>query len=123
MLNIFKNINSPLFVGLFMLTLMLIVSLGLRQQDLNKPTGAQNLEATYHVLLTVTALNESRVENNWYLPTVSLGGESNKNIPWGATVPTKTGDYIYTSFTPPVFLAPYLLFKSFNLESSELLAK
>jgi len=61
-------------------------SLNLRQ---NWETGAQNLEVTYHVLLTVTALNEDPVKNYWYLPTVSLGRELDKHIPWGATVPTK----------------------------------
>ncbi len=81
-------------------------------------TGARNLEATYHVLLTVTALNESPAENHWYLPSVSLGREADKHIPWGASVPTKTGDYIYTSFTPAGFLAPYFWFKAFDLEPS-----
>ena len=119
MLRYFKsNVRSPLFLGLFALILLLIFSLSLRQQDFKNVTGAQNLEATYHVLLTVTALNESPVENHWYLPSVSLGREADKHIPWGATVPTKTGDYIYTSFTPPGFLAPYFWFNAFDLEPS-----
>ena len=113
----FKSIvRSPLFWGVFALILLLISSLSLRQQDFKMATGAQNLEATYHILLTVTALNESPAENHWYLPSVSLGSDADKHIPWGATVPTKTGDYIYTSFTPPGFLAPYFWFKAFDLE-------
>lgn len=113
-----STVRSPFFWGVFTLILLLIFSLSLRQQDFKRVTGAQNLEATYHVLLTVTALNESPAKNHWYLPTVSLGRESDKHIPWGATVPTKTGDYIYTSFTPLGFLAPYFWFKAFNLEPS-----
>jgi len=119
MLRYFKSyVRSPLFLGVFALILLLIFSFGLRQQDFKRVTGAQNLEATYHMLLTVSALNESPAENHWYLPSVSLGREADKHIPWGATVPTKTGDYIYTSFTPPGFLAPYFWFKAFDLEPS-----
>jgi len=77
--------------------------------------GAENLAATYHVLLTVNALDESPVENHWYLPTVSLGRELDKHIPWGAAIPTKTGDYIYISFTPPGFLVPYSWLNIFGL--------
>ncbi|MBC7490141.1 MAG: hypothetical protein H7240_09515 [Glaciimonas sp.] len=98
--------------------MQLILSFSLRQQDFERITGAPNLEATYHVLLTVTALKESPAENHWYLPTVSLGGEQDKDITWGATVPTKTHDYIYTSFPPLGFLAPYFWFKAFDLEPS-----
>jgi hypothetical protein len=46
-----------------MLTLLLIFSLSLRQQEFKSVTGAQNLEASYHALLTFTSLNESRGEN------------------------------------------------------------
>ncbi len=115
----FKNtVQSPLFLGVFALILLLIFSLSLREQDFKRVNGAQNLEATYHILLTVTALNESSAENHWYLPSVSLGREADKNIPWGATVATMTGDYIYTSFPPLGFLAPYFWFKAFDLEPS-----
>lgn len=111
-------LRNPFFTGVFILILLLIFSLSLRQQDFKRVAGAQNLEATYHVLLTVTALKESSAKNHWYLPAVSLGRESDKHIPWGATVPTKTGDYIYTSFTPLGFLTPYFWFKAFDLEPS-----
>ena len=119
MLKNFKNtISKPIYLGMLLLVILLLLSYILRKNDFEKVTGAPNLQATYHVLLTITALNEGRSENNFYLPTVSLGMESDKNIPWGLTVPTKSGDYIYTSFTPVGFLAPYLWFKAFNLEPS-----
>jgi hypothetical protein len=113
-----NKLCEPFFFGILILTLLLVISFNLRRHDFNNITGAQNLEATYHVLLTITALNESPIKNHWYLPSVSLGGDSNKHIPWGATVPTRTGDYIYTSFTPSGFLAPYFLFKIFDLETT-----
>jgi hypothetical protein len=80
--------------------------------------GAQNSEATYHVLFTIKALNENPVEKHWNLPTVTLGRATDKYIPWGSCVSTKTGDYIYTSFPVLGYLAPYFWFKAFQLEPS-----
>lgn len=105
--------------GALIILFSLAVSFSIRKSDFIEVTGAQNLEATYHALLTIRALKESPIENHWFLPTVSLGHNRDKNIPWGATVPTETGDYIYTSFTPPGFLAPYIVFSLFNIEPSQ----
>ena len=66
------------------------------------------MQASYHALLTARELGESGFEMHGFLPTVSLGREGDKGISWGATLPTKNGDMIYTSFLPPVFIAPYL---------------
>ncbi|MDF3054773.1 MAG: hypothetical protein K0Q74_680 [Gammaproteobacteria bacterium] len=99
--------------------LLLLISFEIKHKDFKQVTGSQNLEATYHTILTIKAFKSSPIENHWYLPTVTLGKNEDKYIPWGATVPTKTGDYIYTSFTSPGFLAPYLAFELFNLEPSE----
>lgn len=95
--------------------LMLALSFALRATDVSRTTGAPNLEASYHVLLTVTALAESPVARHWFLPTVSLGQENDKHIPWGGTVPTRHGDYIYTSFAPPGFVLPYAYFHTFGM--------
>ena len=105
--------------GALAIILFLAVSFLIRTHDFNKVTGVQNLEATYHALLTIKALKGSPIENHWLLPTVSLGQSRDKNISWGATVPTKSGDYVYTSFTPPGFLAPYIVFEAFKIEASE----
>ncbi len=117
-----KNFNkmflNPIFLSVLTLISLLFFSLHLRQAEFNKTQGAENLEATYHVLLTINALNESPAKNHWYLPAVSLGTQLDKHTPWGATIPTKTGDYIYTSFPSVGFLAPYLWFKIFGLEVS-----
>ena len=103
--------RNSLVVGLLALLVLLAGSLCLRQHEFAQPKGAQDMEATYHVLLTVTAMNENPLPSHWYLPIISLAGEQNKHIPWGATIATKAGDYVYTSFTPPGFLAPYFFFK------------
>lgn len=118
-----KSVNfmfrAPRFYALLLLSLLLLASYQLRKKEFNSLEGAPNIIATYHTLLTITALDESSIEHHWYLPTVSLGREVDKNIPWGATVPTGTGDYLYTSFYSPGFVAPYLWFKTLGLTVTE----
>lgn len=106
------------YLPLLALIGMLAASYYLRSPIFEKTTGAPNIEASYHILLTATALSESSMRNHWLLPTVSLGQLTDKHIPWGAAIPTPTGDYIYTSFTPPVFLLPYVIFSTFQVEPS-----
>lgn len=110
--------RGPIFFALLALAAMIALSFSLRQNDFTEIAGSQNLEASYHVLLTVKAIDESPARNHLFLPSVSLGNEADKHIPWGVTVPTKTGDYIYTSFNFPGFVAPYLWFKAFNIKQS-----
>lgn len=110
--------------GVLVVLLMLVVSFFIRVGDFEKVPPAPNMEASYHVILTMSALKESPIVNHWFLPTVSLGGTLDKNIPWGATIPTSTGDYVYTSFASSGFLAPYFTFSALNIEFSlENLAK
>lgn len=111
--------HAPRFYALLFLSLLLLMSFQLRDKEFNSLEGAPNIVATYHTLLTITALDESSAAHHWYLPTVSLGREIDKNIPWGATVPTSTGDYLYTSFYSPGFVAPYLWFKALGLSVTE----
>ena len=113
-----KFFFGPIALGFIAIVLMHLVSMGLRQPDFKRVSGAQNLEATYHALLTVNALEQNPLSDHWLLPTVTLGGENDSHIPWGATLPTKTGDYIYTSFTSPMFVAPYAVFKIINAQPS-----
>ena len=102
-----------------LLLLLLVLSYSLRSADFKKVTGAANLEATYHALLTAHALEGSPLKNHWGLPTVTLGTSQDKGIPWGLTQPTKTGDYIYTSFSAPGFMVPYLVLDAVNARLSE----
>jgi hypothetical protein len=114
----FFKINSQVahLLGLLSLVVMIALAVAVKERDIRNPTGAQNLEATYHALLTIESLRQNTIRDHWLLPTVTLGQESDAFIPWGATVPTKSGDYIYTSFTPPGFLFPYTVFEIFDLQ-------
>lgn len=105
-------------LGLVTLISCILISGFVKYRELSKSGGSSNLEATYHALLTVTSLERTLPENHYFLPTVSLGAENDKFVPWGATIPTKTGDYIYTSFAPTGFVAPFLWFKFFDLDPS-----
>ncbi len=111
--------TRPAAVALVVVVLLMSLSLRARSPDFAQVTGARNLEATHHALLTIKALGSSPVAHHWLLPTVSLGAPADKHIPWGTTVPTSTGDHIYTSFTPPGFLAPYLVLGALVVPASE----
>ncbi|MFJ2388605.1 hypothetical protein [Pseudomonas koreensis] len=110
-----KTFKTPIFGGMLALTLLISFSYYLRVNDFNNTVATNNLDATFHTLLTVTALSEAHEKNNYFLPTVTLGAEQDKNIPWGAALPTKTGDYIYASFPPIGFLAPHFWLKTLSL--------
>lgn len=78
-----------------------------------------NADATWHTLLTIEAYNEMPVSEHMSLPIVSLGGDENKYISWGATIPDEEGNYYYTSFSPAGYFAPWLFMKVFRLEICE----
>jgi len=97
---------------------LMAVSIALRVPSFEKPTATPNIEASYHVLLTASALSESPISEHWLLPTVSLGRANDKDVHWGATIRTPSGHYVYTSFAPPGFLAPFLFLEAFSLEKT-----
>lgn len=80
----------------------------------------QNSNATYHILLTMQAYDETPVSVHKFLPIVSLGGQADKFIPWGATIPDDKGNYYYTSFSPAGYIAPYFFVKLFHLPINEI---
>lgn len=84
----------------------------------NQNQNYLNSDATYHTLLTIKALNNNPIKTSKFLPIITLSPED-RNIPWGATVPDKNGNYYYTSFMPIQFVAPYLWFKTTNLKINE----
>lgn len=112
------NTFSIHIITLFSVFISLLVKWWLTHTDWIEGVGAQNLEATYHVLWTIRALMSSSVINHFMLPTVTGGLPEDKFIPWGATLPTHTGDYIYTSFTSPTFLLPTIIIAVFDLPST-----
>ena len=70
--------------------------------------GRRNLEASYHVLLTIDALRQAPLSTTLGLPIVTLGQANDKWITWGSAVPNAAGDMVYTSFPPLGFWAPLL---------------
>ncbi len=72
-------------------------------------------DATYHVLYTMKCYDQTPISVHKFLPIVSLGGEENKNIPWGLALPDNEGNYYYTSFSAAGFVAPYIFIKAFHL--------
>lgn len=79
----------------------------------------ENSNATYQVLLTMKAYDETPVSAHKFLPIVSLGEVTDKNIPWGATITDNRGNYYYTSFSAAGFIAPYIFVKLFHLPINE----
>ena len=78
-----------------------------------------NSNASWHVLLTVQAYDETPVSVHKFLPLVSLGDEWDKEIQWAEMVSDEYGNYYYASFSAAGFVLPYLFFKIFNLPVSE----
>lgn len=104
--------------GYLFVAILILFSCFIRFSDFQKTTGARNLEATYHVLSTVNALNANSISDSKLLPIVTLGNEKDKFISWGATVPMANGNYVYTSFSPAGFIVPFLFFKTAGITPS-----
>ena len=85
----------------------------------NDEVNYLDADATWHVLLTIQAYEETPVSDHLFLPIVSLGEESDKYIPWGATVPDDKGNYYYTSFSPAGYFVAWLFIKILGLEICE----
>lgn len=80
--------------------------------------GTSNLEATYHAIWTIQALQSSPPSAHWYLPSVTLMPFPGNPIHWGSTIPTTGGSYVYTSFPPLGFLVPMWLLGGLNIKVS-----
>jgi hypothetical protein len=76
------------------------------------------MEAPHHALLTIRALAERPVRDHWLLPTVTLGGDANRWVPWGNALPTPRGAMVYTSFPPAGFLVPFAAFSALGVPPS-----
>ena len=110
--------QQPLIMiaGAIGVLLLICLSVALKVDDIRDNTGAPNIEASYHALLTIKALDQGSANDHFYLPSVSLAGKINKGIPWGATIPGRGGNYIYTSYPSPGFVVPLGFLNVFNLE-------
>ncbi|MEL7097306.1 MAG: hypothetical protein AAGM84_00625 [Pseudomonadota bacterium] len=94
-----------------------ITSISLRVPNFMQETGSPGLEATYHVLWTSKVLQETVAAHHFWLPSVTLSPEVGSPYAWGATVETKGGSFVYTSFPPLGFLVPAFLL---SLASSDM---
>lgn len=101
------KIAKPSLLAFVMVIMAYTISLLVRFDTFTQQTGAQGLEASYHVLWTAETLERSSPKAHFFLPTVTLNPELGHVISWGRTVPTKAGSRIYTSFPPLGFLIPY----------------
>lgn len=108
--------NRHLWTGLALVVLMTVAAFFIKLNDLKNDRGVENIQATYHALLTLKSLSSLPVKETLLLPTVNLNGENNKNIPWAAAIPTKDGNYVYTSFPSLGFVAPYVAIRSIGGE-------
>jgi hypothetical protein len=77
-----------------------------------------NIEASYHVLLTVEAMDQTPVSVHRFLPIVTLGREQDRDVQFGSSVRGPGGIYYYTSFPPLGFVAPWAFFKVTRLSPS-----
>lgn len=105
-------------VGTLLVVALFMISALIRLPEMREGVGARNLEASYHVLLTMEAMDRSAAREHLWLPTVSLGAPMDKGIIWGATVRMKSGHQIYTSYFPAGFLLPYGALKALGAEFS-----
>lgn len=99
-----------------LITLAAVASIFIKMDKLQTVHNVRNIEASYHTLLTVKALNENSSSDHFWLPSVTLSGDVNHNITWGATKPTASGSYIYTSFYTPSFLLATSFFNVSGLD-------
>nr|WP_217345079.1 hypothetical protein [Noviherbaspirillum sp. L7-7A]MBV0879298.1 hypothetical protein [Noviherbaspirillum sp. L7-7A] len=109
------RISNNTFGYLIILTAFAL-SVFIRLPDFKHTTGLQNLEATYHALLTVHALSTQPLSDSKLLPIVTQANKYDKFIPWGAALPMSNGNFVYTSFPPLGFIAPFVFFKILHLE-------
>jgi hypothetical protein len=93
------------------------ISAALRWSWRSDPIVA-NIEASYHVLLTVEAMDATPASVHRFLPIVTLGRELDRDVRFGASVRGPKGIYYYTSFAPLGFVAPWAFFHLTGLTPS-----
>ena len=113
-----KNRNKD---KIYYLIALLVTTLAISLAICKYPRGDVNFynsDATYHVMLTMQAYDETPISVHKFLPIVSLGDPKDKGITWGDCIPDSEGNYYYTSFSAATFLLPYIFLKIFHLPNS-----
>ncbi len=108
--------SKQFIAGMLILICMSAASFSIKYNDLKHGYGVENIQATYHALLTINSLSSLPVSESALLPTVNYNGD--KNIPWAAALKTIDGNYVYTSFPSLGFAVPYLTLRLFNASLS-----
>jgi hypothetical protein len=104
-----QHISSPRALAILIIFFAYVLSVVIRFENFSQRTGAQGLQATYHVLWTDRALGQSASDSHLFLPTVTKTPQPGNPFKWGSTVESKDGSYVYTSFPPAGFLLPHAL--------------
>jgi hypothetical protein len=95
--------------------LLFLASATMRWQWRDDRSVISNIEASYHVLLTVEALDRTSIAEHKFLPIVTLGRALDRDVSFGASVRGPNGIYYYTSFPPLGFVAPWAFFRVTHL--------
>lgn len=112
------NFRKAKTIGLSIILAMVFAVSLVKFHNVQNGSGIENIEASYHSLLIAKSLSERSISEHHLLPIITLGGDVNENIPWGAAVPDHQGGYIYTSFPTFGFLAPTIFINIFDLDYS-----
>lgn len=112
-----KKQNVYMCATMVFSVLVIVIVAFLKWQGTN--INYKNSDATWHTLLTMQAYDETPVSVHKFVPIVTIGGERDKGIPWGDTIPDEKGNYYYTSYSPMGYVLPYLFVKILHLPFSE----
>jgi hypothetical protein len=97
------------------IVLLFLASAAMRWSWRDDRTVVSNIEASYHVLLTVEAMDQTPIAEHRFLPIVTLGRPLDRDVAFGASVRGPNGVYYYTSFPPLGFVAPWAFFRATHL--------
>lgn len=109
-----KKINRTFLTAAICLLAVFLASCFYRGSAVDKKFALS--DATYHVLLTMQAYEDSGLSVHSLLPIQTYGAEYNKHINNGPSlIQDKNGNSFYVSFSPMGFYAPYLFCKLLGL--------
>lgn len=107
------KINKAFIIGAFLLVCFFASCIYRRPIE---SKGFSNSDATYHVLLTMQAYDESSFNDHSFLPIQTFEGGTNKYINNGPSlIQDSNGNNFYVSFSPMGFYVPYLFCKILHL--------
>lgn len=108
------NIKIKKTIIIMIFCVLFLLSAYIRKPEDNK--GFFMSDATYHVLLTMQAYDETPSSIHHWLPIQTYDGDYNKWIDNGPSLlMDKLGNNYYVSFSPIGFYAPYFFCKIFHL--------